>query len=125
MQGCCFLFRGLTNFSKWLRQVPWVLPLLCPRSGYCNATCPGMSQVGLPVTEAECADMCYKILLGLVTGEGKGDVGEAERQFHPTSPQGLCHLLATSLGSYLISLNFSFFFSDDKPAHQAVKLQHA
>lgn len=78
-----------------------------------------------PVTEAERADMCYKILLGLVTGEGKGDVGEAERQFHPTSPQGLCHLLATSLGSYLISLNFSFFFSDDKPAHQAVKLQHA
>lgn len=41
-----------------------------------------------PVTDAECENMCYEIFLGLVPGKGRRDVGEAELQFHPTSPQG-------------------------------------
>lgn len=50
---------------------------------------------------------------------GRRDVGEGELQCHPISPPALCHLLAANLRSYLISVNFSFFSSNDKSAHQA------
>lgn len=38
--------------------MPWVLPLLCPRSSYCNATCPGMSQVVLSWSQTLSVQIC-------------------------------------------------------------------